>query len=111
MAGARGIFATPMVTTSARLIKAWEEHSQQDLKKLAALLDRILDVARKHGGITVIGYYPEEDELVITTDRPQYHLPKDLYSKWDDRDDSDAEINMARHAGAASSVNSDIGVR
>lgn len=106
----QGHFDIPRLINSVPLIKEFERNSQQDLTKLAALINRILDVAKRHDGKAFVRYDVKKDELVIAKVDQKHTLPKDLYSKWEDRGDSEAEINMEHDAGAERSVKSDDGV-
>ena len=85
----KGTFQRPEVEDVAAPIKRWEERNQKDLRKLAALITKILNVVKGCGGNAVIKYDVKEDKLIISKVDGKRMLPKDLYSKWDNRDDSD----------------------
>ncbi|KAF2270531.1 hypothetical protein CC78DRAFT_485330 [Lojkania enalia] len=88
-----GIFQSPVVEDVAAVIKSWEERKQNDLKKLAALIRKIINLAKECGGSAVLKYNVEGDKLVIRKVERKEMLPKDLYSKWDDAYNPEAETN------------------
>ena len=100
----KGTFQRPEVEDVAALIKRWEERNQTDLRKLAALITKILNVVKKCGGNAIVKYDVKGDKLVVLKVDGKKILPKDLYSKWDDRDNSEAETNTEHDAGAESAV-------
>ena len=95
----KGTFQRPEVEDVAALIKTWEERNQKDLRKLAALITKILNVVKGCGGNAAVKYDVKEDKLVISKVDGKRMLPKDLYSKWDDGDDSE---HTEHDAGAES---------
>ena len=99
-----GVFQEPEVEDVAALIKRWEERNQTDLKKLAALIKKIVNVVKERGGNAIIKYDVGGDKLLVRKVDGKKMLPKDLYSKWDDRDDSDAEADTGHDAEAESAV-------
>jgi hypothetical protein len=64
-------------------IKSWEEGKQSDLKKLAALVGKIIIFVKQCGGHATLKYSVEGDKLVVFKAEREEMLPKDLYSKWD----------------------------
>jgi len=102
----KGTFQRPEVEDVAALIKAWEERNQMDLRKLAALIGKILDVVKGCGGSALVKYDVSGDKLVVSKADGEKMLPEDLYSKWDDGNKSEAEINTEHDAGAGSAVKS-----
>ena len=97
-----GTFNKPVVEDMTTLIKRWEERNQKHLRKLAALINRIIGVVKGCGGSAAIKYDVEGDKLVICKVDGGKMLPKDLYSKWDDEDTPEAEVNTEHDAGAES---------
>ena len=95
-----GFFPTPNVQDVKTQIKRWEERNEADLRKLAALINKIRDVVKEGGGKAVLRYVVEGDKLVIEKDDGKKMLPKDLYSKWNDSDDSEEGTNTKRDAAA-----------
>ena len=93
------------------LIKEWEERNQQDLWKLAALIQKIIHVARRYRGNVRVEYNAGGDTISCYEYDGQILLPPDLYSKWDDRPDCEVEVKTKHDAGAESSVKSDERVR
>ena len=73
-----------MVKNVAAIIKSWEERKQNDLKKLAALIRKIITLVKKCGGHAVFKYIVEEGKLAVCKVEKKEMLPKDLYIKWDD---------------------------
>ena len=98
------MFQRPEVEDVAALIKRWEERNQTDLRKLVALINKILDVVKGCGGNAIVEYDVREDKLVVWKFDVKKMLPKDLYSKWDERDKSEAEINTEHDADTESAV-------
>ena len=86
------------------MIKGWEERNQTDLRKLAALLTKILDVVKECGGNAMVKYDAQGDKLVILKVDGEKKLPRYLYSKWDHKDDSEAETATDHGTGAESVV-------
>ena len=107
----KGTFQRPEVEDVAALIKRWEERNQTDLRKLVALIKKILNVAKGCGGNAIVKYDVKKDKLVIWKVDGKRMLPKDLYSKWDVRDSSEAETNTDHDAGAESAVKPVDGVK
>lgn len=100
----KGIFQGPEVKDVAALIKRWEERNQTDLRKLATLINKIFNVVKGYSGNTTVKYNTEEDKLVVRKVNGKKILPKNLYSKWDDRDNSKAETNTEYNAGGKSTI-------
>lgn len=89
----KGIFQRPVVEDVAAVIKNWEERKQNDLQKLAALIRKITHFAKECGGKAVVKYSVEGDKLVVCKVETKEMLPKDLYSKWDDAHNHEAETD------------------
>lgn len=89
----KGRFERPEVQDVSAEIKSWEERNQSDLRKLAALIQKIINVVKGYGGNATIKYDVNGDKLVICKVDGRKMLPKDLYSKWDEKDNSEAEAN------------------
>ena len=100
----KGTFQGPEVENVAAEIKRWEEGNQKNLRKLAALINKILNVVKGYGRSAIVKYDDKGDKLVIWKVDGKRMLPKDLYSKWDDRDNSEAEANTDHDVGAKSAV-------
>lgn len=62
----RGIFSRPEVEDVTTAMKDWGKSNQDDIKKLIALVNRILRVTRNWGGISIIRY-PLSRTLKIST--------------------------------------------
>ena len=97
----RHLFFRPEIIAVTHLIKEWEKHNQQDLRKLATLIRRLLDLARSCGGNCQVQYDSVADELLVRTSHGKKLLPEVLYSKWTDNPkDVEAEINIKNNARA-----------
>ena len=88
-----GTFRSPVVEDVAAVIKTWEERKQNDLRKLAALIRKIISLVKECGGNAVLKYNVEGDKLVVCKVERKEMLPKDLYSKWDDGHNLEAETD------------------
>ena len=88
------------------LIQKWEEDDQADLKKLAALINRIVDVVREGGGSAVVEYEKGGNGLVVERAGEGKILPEDLYVRWDDGEMSEKEREAVAES-AASAVGSE----
>jgi hypothetical protein len=53
------------------------------LRKLAALIKKIIDLAKECGGSAVLKYASEGDKLVISKVDRKEMLPNDLYLRWE----------------------------
>jgi len=73
-----------VVEDVAAQIRSWEERKQKDLRKLAALIRRIISLMKEYGGNAVLKYSVEGDKLVVCKGENKEMLPKDFYLKWDD---------------------------
>ena len=99
----KGAFQGPKVEDVAAEIRRWEKRNQRDLRKLAALINKILNVVNVCGGNAIVKYDDKGDKLVVRKVEGKKMLPKDLYSKWDDRDNPEARITD-HDAGAESGI-------
>jgi hypothetical protein len=95
----KGMFQGPEVEDVAAQIEKWEKDNQNDLRKLAALINKILKVVKGGGGNASVKYDDKGDNLVVSKVDRKKVLPKDLYSKWDSADDLEAETNAQNDAG------------
>jgi hypothetical protein len=93
----KGTFQVPEVEDVAVQVKRWEEGNQNDLRKLAALIGKILQLVKGCGGHAAVRYDDKGDKLVIRKADGDAMLPKDLYSKWDD-------VGNSEDAGTESAV-------
>jgi hypothetical protein len=82
-----------VVEDVAAVIKNWEERKQNDLRKLAALIRKIIKLVKECGGNAVLKYDVGRDQLVVCKVKRKEMLPKDLYSKWDDGYNHKAETD------------------
>jgi len=79
-----GMFQVPEVEHVAGSIMRWEENNHRDLTRLAALINKILSVAKELGGAAVMKYDSKGDKLIVSKVSGKKMLPGDLYSMWDD---------------------------
>ena len=101
-----GTFQRPEVEDVAALIKRWEEHNQTNLRKLATLIKKIVDVVKGCDGSAIVKYDVKVDKLVVSKVEGKKMLPKDLYSKWDDGGNPRGKTNTENDAGAEGAVKS-----
>lgn len=80
----KGTFQASEVEDVAAQIQKWEESNQDDLKKLGALISKIIRVVKGCGGSAVVKYDAQRDELLVLKGTSGKMLPKDVYLKWDD---------------------------
>ncbi|KAL4892953.1 geranylgeranyl pyrophosphate synthetase [Aspergillus ambiguus] len=78
----RGKFAAPEVEDVTAAVKDWEQSHQEDIKKLVALISRILQLTRDWSGSSTIRYNPINDRLVVERVKRKKALPDDLYTHW-----------------------------
>lgn len=112
----KGIFMDPQVEDVTVAIRRWEEAHQADLRKLAALIRRLVDLAKEGGGAITVRYDAQGDKLVVQKAAPgrKKMLPTDLYSKWDggkDSKDKDVTNAVDQDAGPESGVKPTGGTR
>ena len=71
---------------------------------MAALINKLLIVVKGCGGSAIVKYNDKGDKLVVWKVNGKRMLLKDLYSKWDDRDNLEVEANTDHNVGAKSAV-------
>ncbi|KAG4219866.1 hypothetical protein PC116_g31655 [Phytophthora cactorum] len=79
----RGVFQVPTVEDVTAEIKRWETDKQRHLRKLAALIRRIVDVAKGCNESVTLRYDKGENKLILSEAPRKKMLPPDLYAKWD----------------------------
>ncbi|KAG6156282.1 hypothetical protein E4U37_000469 [Claviceps purpurea] len=83
---AKGCFFKPQVEDVSAQLKEWELDSQQDLKMLGALIDKMITVVKGCDGRGILRYDVATGSLIISRDEGNERmLPEDLYSKWDEK--------------------------
>ena len=86
----KGLFTEPRVEDVTADIKGWEARNQRNLKKLAALINKIRSVAQRYGGgggKVVVRYDPLGAKLVATkVEDGKKALPEDLNTRWEAED-------------------------
>lgn len=81
----RGVFKNPKVEDMTTEIQSWENAHQEDLKQLAALIQRIRGAVKECGGYAFVKYDGIRDRLLVSEDiEAKKMLPEDLYSRWED---------------------------
>lgn len=83
----KGMFQEPKVEDVTAEIKRWEQARQVDLRKLAALIRRLVKVTKECGGTATVTYDVQKDRLVVRSADGGKMLPRDLYSRWDRGED------------------------
>jgi hypothetical protein len=78
-----GLFQPPQVENVTPEIPKWEEDHQSDLKRLAMVMKKIIEVVRESGGNATVKYDDQVDKLVVWKADGRTLLPDDLYSKFD----------------------------
>lgn len=78
----RGVFSTPEAQDITAGVKAWEQAHQEDIRKLVALMNRILGLTRSWGGNSTVRYDLLKDKLVIHKVERKKMLPEDIYARW-----------------------------
>ncbi|KGO49237.1 hypothetical protein PEX1_018490 [Penicillium expansum] len=81
---AEGNFQPPKVEDVAAAVKSWEDLHQVDLRKLAALIHKVIEVTKGCGGAATIERRGRGTKLTIDRANRERMLPMDLYSKWDE---------------------------
>lgn len=89
----QGIFTTPLVQDVRAEIQDWEQRKQNDLRKLAVLIRKIISLAKQCGGTAVLKSDGDTDRLLIYKVDRKTMLPQDLYSKWDEVHDQGADVD------------------
>ncbi|CAF9916801.1 MAG: hypothetical protein HETSPECPRED_003013 [Heterodermia speciosa] len=88
-----GAFQRPVVEDFTAQIQNWEDRKQNDLRQLAALIRRIINLVKECEGNAVLNYDVGGDKLVVCKVERKEMLPKDLYSKWDDVQNLEADTH------------------
>ncbi|KAJ5598455.1 hypothetical protein N7537_008539 [Penicillium hordei] len=60
-----GKFHPPEAEDAVAAVKSWEDRHQVDLRKLAALIHRIIEVTKGCGGVATIGRQAQSKKLTI----------------------------------------------
>jgi hypothetical protein len=79
----RGKFKVPVVEDVTSALQQWERSTQQPLRRLAALLARLV-AAGKHHRYSTIKFDARSDMLHIERCEEKRMFPADLYEKWAD---------------------------
>ncbi|KAI0192978.1 hypothetical protein EV127DRAFT_452443 [Xylaria flabelliformis] len=73
----------PDIKNMTKEIQTWQKKNRGDLKRLAALIRKIISVAKSCGNRAKVRYVPDGDKLVISPLGGGKMLPEDLYLKWE----------------------------
>ena len=76
-----GLFQSPAVKDVTDKMKRWEKDNEGTLKKLAAVIAKILNVAKHSGGPVQVKYSTAGNQLILSKNDSGKMLPDDLYSK------------------------------
>ncbi|ENH63414.1 hypothetical protein FOC1_g10000490 [Fusarium oxysporum f. sp. cubense race 1] len=95
----RGKFQVPQVEDVEAQVKRWEELNQNDLKRLASLIKTISNLARQSGGKATVRYEGGSKLLLYRADKGDM-LPNFLYSKWEERGNTQAKTTVSTHEEA-----------
>ncbi|KAG6106665.1 hypothetical protein E4U13_007332 [Claviceps humidiphila] len=80
-----GCFQKPRVEDVGEKLKRWELDNQENLRKLGALIGRIITVMKGRGGRGILRFDVKKGSLIISRDKDESGmLSEDLYSKWDE---------------------------
>ncbi|KAG6318232.1 hypothetical protein E4U44_008078 [Claviceps purpurea] len=80
-----GCFQKPRVEDVGAKIQKWEVENQENLRKLGALLGKIITVITGRGGRGILRFDVKKGTLMISRDKDESGmLSEDLYPKWDE---------------------------
>lgn len=82
----RGTFEETAVEDVMAEVKKWEERHQEDMKKLARLIRKIIEEVKERGGSAIVRCDGQRGKLAFQKSGGKKMLPKDLYAKWDNLD-------------------------
>lgn len=97
-----GLFKRPEVEDITLESKRWEQDHQEDLKRLAELIKRIIDAVRESRGNGVVKYDDQDDKLMVWKTDGRKMLPDDLYSKLDNKHGGKTEANESSNPAIGS---------
>jgi hypothetical protein len=103
-----GKFEVPKVEDVEAQVKRWEELNQNDLKRLASLIKMISNVAKQSGGKVNIKYEGGSKLLLYRADRGDM-LPHFLYSRWEEKGNTQATTTSSIYEEAELSKTFDRG--
>ncbi|WZH44191.1 geranylgeranyl pyrophosphate synthetase [Fusarium acuminatum] len=104
-----GFFQPPDVEDMTESMKSWEQDNENTLKKLAAVIAKILEVARRSDGPVQVKYSKTRHQLVLSKIDSGKMLPDDLYLKWNTRTETEDSAPV-KTLGMASDSNGTITV-
>ncbi|KAJ2987686.1 hypothetical protein NUW58_g4367 [Xylaria curta] len=78
-----GIFQTPQVEDVTQDIQRWQTQNQANLRRLAALIHKILEIVKRCNNRATLRYVCDGDKLVISPLGGRKMLPDHLYLKWE----------------------------
>jgi hypothetical protein len=104
-----GTFQSPVVEDMTENMKSWEQDNENTLKKLAAVIAKILEVARRSDSPVQVKYSKTRHQLVLSKIDSGKMLPDDLYLKWNTRTETEDSAPV-KTLGMASDSNGTITV-
>lgn len=87
----KGQFRNPAVEDVSVSVKLWETVHQEELKRLAMLIKKIIAAVKECGGKAVVNLGESQNELLIRKSDGKKMLPDHLYCKWNDEESSNEE--------------------
>ncbi|KAI1752039.1 hypothetical protein F4782DRAFT_540583 [Xylaria castorea] len=78
-----GTFQEPQVEDVTTDIQRWQADKQVQLRRLAALIHKIIDIAKGCDNRATVRYVRDGDKLVISPLGGKKMLPEDLYLQWE----------------------------
>lgn len=84
-----GVFDNVRLRDMTEELHRWESINQGDLCKLAALLTKVIEVAKLSGDRTALVQYDGLSNLRIFSGKGKRALPDGLYTKWEQKGDED----------------------
>ncbi|KAI0468753.1 geranylgeranyl pyrophosphate synthetase [Xylaria cf. heliscus] len=78
-----GKFEEPQVEDVTSDVRRWQTDNQVQLKRLAALIRKILDIVKGLNNRATVRYDCNGDKLIISPLSGKKMLPEDLYLKWE----------------------------
>ncbi|KAG8670772.1 hypothetical protein FPOAC2_04073 [Fusarium poae] len=103
-----GKFEAPKVEDVEAQIKRWEELNQADLKRLAALIKTISNLASQSGGKATIRY-DGVSKLLLYRAGSRDMLPHFLYSRWEEKGNTQSTTSLSVYEEAELSKTLDQG--
>lgn len=78
-----GVFQEPSVEDVTAEIRTWQAENQVHLRKFAALIRKIIDLAKCYGNRATVRYVGLGDKLIVSPLGGKKLLPESLYLHWE----------------------------